>query len=223
MKRYNFFLLFFLFVSTSFAFINPPDSLNESLIQTFKNLPDVEEVTQLEGDSQYPHVYEIMIRQPLDHLNPNRNFFLQRIYVAHLDFDKPVVFESDGYAVNKYRINELSQIFNANEILVEHRYFGKSKPDSLTWKYLNSEQIAADLHHIVAVFKNIYKGKWIGTGRSKGGQTTLFFRYYYPDDMNATVAYVAPINLKQENKNINKFISSEAGTKECNRCLCCSY
>ena len=66
-------------------------------------------------------------------------------------------------------------------------FFGKSIPDSMKWEYLTVEQAAADLHTINQLFRKIYKGKWISTGISKGGQTTLYFKYFYPEDVDIAI------------------------------------
>ena len=64
----------------------------------------------------------------------------------------------------------------ANVLTVEHRYFGKSIPSPCDWKHLTIKNAADDMHAIVSSFKNLYTGKWIATGASKGGQTALFFK-----------------------------------------------
>ena len=102
----------------------------------------------------------------------------------------------------------------ANQIQVEHRYFGESMPDSLDYEYLNLAQATADLHAINQIFRNIYSGKWISTGISKGGATAIFYRYYYPDDVDVSVPFVAPINTEFEEKRIYAFLDS-VGTMEC--------
>src|SRR5258706_12098920 len=90
-----------------------------------------------------------------------------------------------------------------NHIDVEHRYFGKSVPSSMDWKQLTLKNSADDLHDIVTALKTIYRGKWVSTGTSKGGQESLYYKYYFLDDMDATVAYVAPICLTQVDPRIN--------------------
>ena len=48
---------------------------------------------------------------------------------------------------------------------------------------------------------------------SKGGQT-LYFKRFYPNDVNAAVPYVAPVNLAAEDPRIYMFLNS-VGTEEC--------
>jgi len=104
----------------------------------------------------------------------------------------------------------------ANQIEIEHRYFGESVPDSINYKYLNLEQTTADLHHINQLFRQIYDGKWISTGISKGGVTTIFYKYFYPDDINVSVPYVAPINTTFEEQRIYQFLDT-MGSDECRK------
>lgn len=157
---------------------------------------------QLPGDSPFNEVWQVMIRQPLDHRDTSHGFFSQRIFVAKRDATKPVVFVTEGYtgdyAARASYENELSEILGSNQIFAEHRYFGKSVPDSLNWDYLTVENAAADHHAIVDLFNDYFTGKWVSTGISKGGQTALYFMTLYPDDVNFSVPYVAPLNYSVE-------------------------
>ncbi|HMK39870.1 MAG TPA: S28 family serine protease [Bacteroidota bacterium] len=187
---------------------------NEDLFRKLKDLPDVADVVAIKKDSMFSAGYEIRVRQPLDHADPGGMTFLQSVYVAHVDESKPVLFETEGYAVRAGgRARELATILRCNQIVVEHRFFGKSAPDSLRWKYLTTKQAADDHHHIATLLKTIYRGKWVSSGTSKGGQTALFYRYYYPLDVDASVPYVAPVNLSREDPRILKFLRT-VGTPE---------
>jgi hypothetical protein len=64
------------------------------------------------------------------------------------------------------------------------------------------------------VFGQLFKGKWISTGISKGGQTTMFYRATYPDDVDVSVSYVAPLNRAVEDGRHEKFLAKKVGTKE---------
>lgn len=76
---------------------------------------------------------------------------------------------------------------------MEYRYFLESTPEPKDWQYLTAENSADDLHAVRNAFKSIYPGKWIATGISKGGQTTLLYRTFYPDDVDISMPYVAPL------------------------------
>ena len=81
------------------------------------------------------------------------------------------------------------------------------------WKYLTAEQDAGDYHYIRTLFGKFYKGKWIATGVSKGGQTATEYKVFYPDDVDATIPYVAPINYSRLDPRIDKHFKI-VGTKE---------
>ncbi len=157
---------------------------------------------------------ELTIKQNLDHDNPDAGHFYQRVFLLHKDFNKPVIFVTEGYAARPNQDNELTNLLDANQIIVEHRYFGKSVPDSMDYKYLNIRQAVADHHRIKQLFASIYAGKWIATGISKGGQTAMYFKRFYPDDVAATICYVAPLNLSDEEPRVYEFLNN-VGAKDC--------
>lgn len=158
--------------------------------------------------------YKIFITQPLDHNNPTGRTFTQKLYLSHLDINKPVVFVTEGYQAKGNYQSEPARLLDANQIIVEHRFFGESIPDTLDWYKLTTFQAANDHHRIVELFKQIYKGAWLSTGISKGGQTTNYFRYYFPNDVAVSMPYVAPMNIEQEDPRINLFLRT-VGTPEC--------
>lgn len=51
-------------------------------------------------------------------------------------------------------------------------------------------------------------------GISKGGQTTVYHRYFYPEDVEISVPYVAPLNLEKIDPRLEKFLSKLGGTPE---------
>ena len=173
---------------------------------------------QLEGDSPFSEVWELMIRQPLNHTDTTDGFFLQRVFVAERDATQPVVLVTEGYtgeyAARPSYENELSEILDANQLFVEHRYFGESIPDSINWDYLTVANAAGDHHEIIDLFDDYFTGKWISTGISKGGQTALYHRSLYPDDVDISVAYVAPLNYSTEDGRHELFIDQVASLEE---------
>ncbi len=169
--------------------------------------------TEIKSEPGFERSFLVWIEQPLDHSQPESGTFWQRLWVSHRSVTAPTVLVTEGYwAVANY-ITELSEILNANQIIVEHRFFGQSVPDSIQWKYLTIEQAANDHHRITKLFKKLYKSSWVNTGVSKGGQTALIHRAFFPDDVNVTVTYVAPFNLEREDKRLISFFD-EVGTDE---------
>jgi len=185
--------------------------------QNFDNilstLPDVT-FKKIEIPDSFEIAYELKIKQPLDHSDSSKGYFYQRVYLSHNSFDRPTVINTAGYSTKRNYVLELTKFLNANQLIVEHRFFGESVPDSLQYEYLNLKQATADLHHINKLFKPIYSGKWVSSGISKGGVTTIFYRYFYPEDVDVSVPYVAPINKEREDKRIYTFLDT-IGTDEC--------
>jgi len=178
-------------------------------------LPDLifEKVATTTADET---VYHLKIKQPVDHSDPSKGFFYQKVYLTHRGFDRPTVIITEGYNRDKNRVYELTELLNANQLDVEHRFFGESIPEPIDYQYLNLKQATADLHHIRQLFSKIYTKKWISSGISKGGSTTIFYRYFYPDDVAVSVPYVAPINNAFEDQRIYKFLDT-IGTDACHK------
>ena len=188
-----------------------------TLLESLQTIPGAT-VKQLTAKAPFKERFEIMLSQPLDHDQPNGPAFQQRILVSHLDPAAPVVLVTEGYAIRHNYIQELSELLGANQIRVEHRYFGKSAPKSMDWNYLNLKQATADYHRVRQLLGKLYTGKWIASGWSKGGQTALTYRSYYPDDVAVTVAYDAPLNLEREEPRIDAFFET-VGDDFCRRKL----
>lgn len=183
----------------------------ESMLSKIPNLT----AAGIPGTSDY-ETYVLSVRQPIDHSDPAKGFFEQKVYLSHKGFEQPTVIVTAGYNENSNRISELSSLLEANQILVEHRYFGESTPDSPDYRFLNLKQATADLHRIRQLFASFYPNKWISTGISKGGATTIFYRYFYPNDVDVSVPYVAPINTSYEEQRIYHFLDT-IGTETCRK------
>lgn len=181
----------------------------QSLFDMLRYLPGVENVRQLHpSDSNY-RTFEIMLSQPVDHAQPEGITFSQRLILRHRGFDHPMVFVTEGYAaeyaLSENYTEEIALALNANILVAEHRFFGKSVPEGQPWESLHLRNVTADLHAVRVLFRNIYPGSWVSTGISKGGQTTLYYKFFYPDDVAASVAYVAPLNFSDTDKRFFKF------------------
>ena len=188
--RYAALLLFVLLSASASSFAQTV------LEQKINAISAIKEIRPLET-SEFSEKYVTYFTQPLDHRHPEKGSFRQRVIVSHIGFDRPTVIVTEGYGAayalrSQYR-EELSKLLNANMIFVEYRYFLESTPEPKDWQYLTAENSADDLHAITTAFKNIYPGKLIATGISKGGQTTLLYRTFYPDDVDISVPYVAPL------------------------------
>jgi hypothetical protein len=216
MKRYTW-LFFLLFVIQQLVLATPT-----AFQQQIESLPEVKAVQKIDHHPFFKEAYEVMIEQYLDHGNPQAGKFLQRVFVSDYNKYSPVIFVTEGYsargAERSTYINELCGIVEANQLVVEHRYFGKSTPDDLNWEYLTIENATADLHRIYKIFQRIYnnQNKWIATGISKGGQHTMAYYTFFPDDMDIWVPYVGPVNFAIEDIRLEKFLN-KVGTSACRK------
>ncbi len=183
-----------------------------SIAEKLKSFPQLQ-VTKIQTMTGYNESYLIMMKQPIDHSDTTVGFFEQRIWLNHLNDEAPVVMVTEGYSANRNYVTELAKELHANQIIVEHRYFEKSTPENKEWKYLTVKNAAYDHHDIIELFKNIYHKKWLTTGISKGGQTTLFHRAFFPKDVDLSVPYVAPINFEREDPRLLEFFKT-VGTAE---------
>ena len=187
-----------------------------ALQEKLKEISHITEIKPLES-TEFAEKYVTYFTQPIDHDHPELGNFRQRVIVSHIGFDRPTVIVTEGYGAAyalypRYR-EELSKLFNTNMIFVEYRYFLESTPEPRNWKYLTAESSADDLHAIRNAFKTIYPGKWIATGISKGGQTSMLYRTFYPEDVDITVPYVGPLCYGVEDGRHEPFLR-QVGTEE---------
>lgn len=187
---------------------------DSEIYKFLKSIPGIE--IKKKDTSAFKEFYIIMLPQAVDHSDPTGATFKQRIFVGHEGYEKPTVMETEGYGADWVSPNTMSEptaLLKANQIYVEHRYFGPSTPSPVDWKYLTAEQDAGDYHYIRNLFSQVYKGKWIATGVSKGGQTATEYKVFYPDDVDVTIPYVAPINYSRLDPRIDAHFKT-VGTKE---------
>jgi len=203
-KIFNYIILN-LFILFTHSVFSQESKLPAALLEKLQSNPDIQ-IRETKVD--------LMFTQPIDHNNPDKGTFHQLVHLIHKDFSKPVVLWIEGYASRGNDEQEITKLLDANQIMVEHRYFGESVPDSLDWNYLDIKQSADDHHRIVEAFKDIYSGKWVNSGISKGGQTTMYHRRFYPDDVDASVCYVAPLNFSDEEPRVYTFLDN-VGDQEC--------
>ena len=210
MKRISHLLLLLLLVIVS------ANASNKELYQKLCTLKGVITVDSLPSDYS-SEKYVVTIRQPLDHKHPEKGSFTQRVVISHEGFDRPTVLVTEGYggdyALNPRYRDELAGLFQTNTVFVEHRYFSGSVPDTVDWQYLTAPNSASDLHLITTLFKQIYPQKWISTGISKGGQTALIYRAFFPDDVDITVPYVAPVSRSAEDGRHEPFLNKVGDKK----------
>jgi hypothetical protein len=192
----------------------PCDPDAADIVGRLRCLPGVEIVSAQPRGELWPDYQRIdlTIDQPVDHDQPAGAHFRQRLSLVHRDEAAPLVLETTGYTMTRGR-GSLAPIFGANVLNVEHRYYGGSYPNPTDWRYLDIRQTAADFHDVARTFKSIFKGRWIGTGASKGGMTSVYHRRFYPDDVDATVAFVSPLTNSRTDARAPAFLAQVGGDK----------
>ena len=170
----------------------------------------VEEISDDSGT--YLHVG---ISQPVDHDAPGGATFVQYLNLLPADRAAPTVLLTSGYA-EYYRgyPAELTQVLGANQVALEHRFFGESFPSATDWSTLTVAQAAADQHRVVQVLRPVLTGAWVSTGVSKGGMTATYHRRFYPRDVAGTVPMSAPMSFAYPDDRYDAFLE-QIGDNAC--------
>lgn len=179
------------------------------ILEKLKQISQISDIQKMEVDF-YTEYYQFWYEQPIDHMDPSKGTFKQKVLLGHKKDDAPVIVELQGYNIWTTEAGELSRLFKGNQLTIEHRFFDQSVPEGgIPWDYLTISQAADDQHEIIQAIKtNLYPdSKWVTTGISKGGQATIFHRYFYPDDVDISVPYVAPLNLEYVDPRLEKFLT----------------
>lgn len=166
--------------------------IKDALIAT-KGITSVnEQASSIEGT----RFFSFVLSQPVDHNAPNGTQFSQRLTLLYRAKSAPMVLATTGYAISgtPYQ-GEVSSLLKGNELQMEHRFFNSSTPTVKDWSKLDIWQAANDEHRVVQALKPLFSAKWVNTGASKGGMTAIFHRRFFPTDVDATIAYVAPISF----------------------------
>jgi hypothetical protein len=168
-------------------------SVDDDLLARLAAIPGLTVVSETQPTGY--RFFVLSYAQPVDHRQPGGATYRQRLTLLHRSSDAPVVLSTNGYGLPANPTasrTEPTRLLDGNQLSVEHRFFRPSRPDPADWRDLTIWQEASDEHRIVRAFKTIYSGRWIQTGASKGGMTSVYHRRFYPDDVDAVVAYVAP-------------------------------
>lgn len=157
--------------------------------------------------------FDLKFTQPVDHSNPASGIFTQRLVLLHRGEAEPMILQTSGYSIFGISQTVMTSLFATNQIQVEHRFFSDSKPEVMDWSKLDIKQSADDFHAITVAFKKIYGARWVNTGSSKGGMTSIYHRRYYPKDLDGTVANVAPLSFSTSDKRYVDFVDNVGGAE----------
>ena len=191
---------------------NVPDT---SIFEKLASMETVVSIEKRDPVSHFDNNFEIWFEQPIDHKDLSKGTFKQRVFLGYENPQKPVFVELQGYGINSEKAGELANHYEANQLTIEHRYFNNSKPEEIDWNTLTIENAAKDQAIIIDAIRNaIYpNSKFITTGISKGCQTTMAHRLFFPQNVDASVCYVGPLNYQREDPRVYEFLEN-VGTKE---------
>ena len=182
-------------------------------VSNFEKLASIKNVVSIEKREPINHFdenYEIWFEQPIDHSDLSKGTFRQRVFLGYENDTLPVIVELRGYGIGSESAGELTTHYKANQLTIEHRYFNNSRPAEIDWNTLTIENAAKDQAIIIdAIRKKLYPDvKFISTGISKGCQTTMAHRRYFPNNVDASVCYVGPLNYQREDPRVYKFLNT---------------
>lgn len=174
------------------------------------------------SENQYLLYYEM----PIDHSDPSKGTFTQRLYLYYKGKDAPNMFEAGGYNLYYGMYNGafydeaeplFSQKYNCNFIEAEYRFDGLSVPEGFKnteadyWEYLTCAQASEDFHTMIGSLKNIFSGKWCFEGASKGGEFTTYYLSSHPEDIDLFIAECAMLKLGANSPGSLDYVYTTAG------------
>jgi len=189
----------------------PTPTPTPTLLQRLNALPGVQAV-QIATLAGFVGSFQVDVTQPVDHADPSAGTFTQRFLLSHRADDAPMVFETTGYGLFGNYVSELTGLLDANQILIGHRFFPGAVVSD--WRYLTIRQAADDQHVVRELLAPLYPGPWVNTGASKGGMASLYYRRFHPEDVAATVAYVAPVMPAPDDPRFAPFFET-VGSADC--------
>jgi len=211
----NLFVLVFLITLVSCKTAVPAVTISEkSTFEKLATIPNVVSIEKREVVSHFDENYEMWFEQPIDHNDPSKGIFRQRVFLGFEDPSELVIVELRGYNIGGEKAGELAEHYKANQLTIEHRYFTNSRPKEIDWNTLTVENAAKDQAIIIdAIRSALYpSSKFISTGISKGCMTTMTHRSFFPENVDACVCYVGPLNFEREDPRVYEFLKN-VGTK----------
>ena len=201
-----------------------------------KNVGLIDSITVCEANASAPDYTSCIVyyNQPLQHaVADSPRFHMRALVTIHnnVDYASAVnhvycsgynltdifVYRPDSmFAHTVNSMTEIAHRYDANFIQIEHRYFKYSAPD-LCWQqldYLTAEEAAQDFHALFDALKKVFKGKWVMSGTSKGGVTTLLQHTFFPNDMDVFVPYCAPFFESDRDRAMPKYWYNNGWSKE---------
>jgi hypothetical protein len=199
------------------------DETGDELLDRLQAIPGLTVVAELPVPASYPagtRFFRLELTQRSNHFIPWSTPFQQRASLLVRDLEGPTILFTTGYDLPQVPFrSELTALLGANQLGIEHRFFEGSRPEPANWNNLTILQAAIDHHRVVDAMKPLLGGRWISTGASKGGMTSMYHRRFFPNDVYATVAYVAPNDVIDSHDRYIEHIDNAGTDPECRAAL----
>ena len=198
--------------------------------QELRKLPGVIDVTREDGykNGQFLVHYEM----PLDHDDPSKGTFTQRMYVYYKGTDAPNLFYCGGYDLFYGLVPTADDViftgdddeeecsfsakYNCNFFEPEFRFYDPAMEnmdydDTVYWEYLTDENASEDFHFMIEGLKTILTGNWAFEGMSKGGDFTAYQLGRHPEDADLFVMEAAMVNECRDFPGMYEYAYTTAG------------
>src|ERR1043165_8542875 len=122
--------------------LGPPRLTSDQLLEKLRSIPGVSarELGSVDGPEEEKFTYYVLhFTQPVDHDDPSKGFFQQQVSLLHRNEQAPtpMIVNTSGYSDDwGDKPAELTMMLDANQVSIEHRFYGDSKPDPIDWQYL---------------------------------------------------------------------------------------
>ncbi|MBI1752120.1 MAG: hypothetical protein HY014_02120 [Acidobacteria bacterium] len=188
-----------------------PDAATD-ILAILRGVAGVSEASEGTATVAGTRFFNITFTQPVDHHAFSGASFPQSLTLLYRSRLAPMVLSTAGYSIPRTSSQgEPTRLLQANQLYVEHRFFSTSTPSPMDWTKLDIFQAAHDEHRVVQAFKPLFAGKWLSTGGSKGGMTATYHRRFFPEDVDATLAYVAPQSYGDTDSRYIPFLQARGG------------
>jgi hypothetical protein len=194
----------------------PPDELLDRLAQ----VPGLTFVDEQLSPAPGFRFLVLTFTQPVDHNRSEQGTFQQTLTLLHRSFDAPTVAFTTGYdlPIVAFR-DEPTALVDGNQLGIEERFFASSRPEPADYRDVDIYQAAADHHRVIDALKSVYAGRWLSTGASKGGMATVYHRRFFPDDVDGSIAYVAPNDVVNSVDAYDEFFEHVGSDPACEESL----
>jgi hypothetical protein len=185
------------------------------IVDELARIPGIKVVAELPGLGEGSRFFQLTYTQPVNHLDPSRGSFEQRLTLLHGSESAPTVTYTGGYALRQTPFRtEAALLVGGNQLAIEERFFGTSRPEPADYGDLDIYQAAADHHRVIQALRQLYTGRWISTGASKGGRATVYHRRFFEGDVDGSVIYVAPNDVVDGDDHYAEYLE-QVGNADC--------